>query len=83
MKLGIRIGLWVIVAVLTGCVYNSIKSKIDFEEETKRRRDHVIERLKDIRTAQIAHKTVYNKYARSFKQLLNFVNKDHFILVDT
>ena len=81
MKLGIRIGLWLMVGVLAYFVYDSIASKIDFEAETKYRRDVVIERLKDLRIAQLAHKSVKNRYARSVKDLLKFVKLDSFPVI--
>jgi len=81
MKLGIRIGLWVVVVGMAFLVYNSIASKIEFEDETSRRRQLVIERLIDVRTAQLAHKSVNSAYANSFRELLKFVKQDSFPLV--
>ena len=81
MKLGIRIGLWLLVCVLAFFVYNSIASKINFEEETKQRRAKVIERLKDLRVAQLAHKSVNNTYAKTSEDLLNFVKLDSFPVI--
>jgi len=81
MKIAIKIGLWVVVVVLAYLVYNSIAGKIDFENETKNRRDMVIERLKDIRIAQLAYKTVNDRYDNNFKELLHFVKNDSFPLI--
>ena len=81
MKLGIRIGLWLVVCLLAFLVYNSIASKISFEEETKERRAQVIQRLKDLRVAQLAHKSVNNSYAKTFEDLLNFVKLDSFPVI--
>ena len=72
MKAGVKIGLWLVIIILSYAVYNSITSKIAFEYETKRRRDMVIERLKDIRIAQLAYKSVNEKYA---KNLIKFSNE--------
>jgi len=81
VKIGIRIGLWAIVAGMAFLVYDSIASKIDFEDETFHRRKMVIERLIDIRTAQLAHKSVNSTYASSFRELLQFVKQDSFPLI--
>lgn len=81
MKLGIRIGLWLVVCLLAFLVYNSIASKINFEEETKLRRGKVIERLKDLRVAQLAHKSVNNAYAKNSEDLLNFIKLDSFPVI--
>ena len=45
MKIGIKIGLWVVVAVLSFLVYQSIAGKIEFEEQTHDRRSAVIQNL--------------------------------------
>lgn len=81
MKIGIKIGLWVIVAVLSFLVYQSIAGKIEFEEITRERRSAVIQNLKDIRTAQMAFKSVNDRYAKSFEQLLHFVKNDSFPMI--
>jgi len=81
MKIGIKIGLWVLVAILAYLVYNSIAGKIAFEDETLARRQMVIENLIDIRTAQLAYKSVNDRYARDFKELLYFVKNDSFPVI--
>ncbi|PCH93237.1 MAG: hypothetical protein COB85_07375 [Bacteroidetes bacterium] len=81
MKIGIKIGLWVVVGVLSFLVYQSIAGKIEFEERTFQRRSVVIQNLKDIRTAQMAFKSVNDRYARDFKQLLYFVKNDSFPMI--
>jgi len=81
MKIGIKIGLWVVVAVLSFLVYQSIAGKIEFEEQTRDRRSAVIQNLKDIRTAQMAYKSVNDRYAKDFEQLLDFVKHDSFPMI--
>ncbi|MBL4656652.1 MAG: hypothetical protein JKX73_01535 [Flavobacteriales bacterium] len=81
MKLGIKIGLWLVVLGLSYLVYNSIASKIEFEEETKMRRLVTIQKLKDIRVAQLAHKSVKDSYAKTFGELLKFVKLDSFPVI--
>ena len=81
MKLGIKIGLPVAIFVLCYLVYDSIASKIQFEKETKHRRDLVIERLKDIRIAQLAYKSVKREYANDFHTLLDFVKHGSFPVI--
>jgi hypothetical protein len=51
---------------------------INFEKERADRYAKVIERLKDIRTAEVAYKSVYQKFTGSFDTLINFVKKDSF-----
>lgn len=61
---------------LTYLDYKSIKDPIDFGDEKNRRYLHVIQRLKDIRTAQIAYKGVKGKYTSDFDTLLVFIKTD-------
>lgn len=61
---------------LTYLVYDSIQSKIDFNKEAARREGIVVERLIDIRKAQVSYKTLYGKYADSFEKLMGHVAMD-------
>jgi hypothetical protein len=73
MKRGIQLALTLSIVVLGYFVFDSINSKIQFEKELKKRKEAVTERLKDIRTAQIAYKNINGEYANDFDVLINFV----------
>jgi hypothetical protein len=73
MKLGIQIALLVGIVALSYLVFNSINSRITFERETARRKAVVVERLKDIRTAQLTYKNIKGTYADNFDSLIDFV----------
>jgi hypothetical protein len=73
MKLGIQLALSFAILILGYFVFDSINSKIQFEKELKKRKETVTERLKDIRTAQIAYKNLNGEYANDFDVLINFV----------
>lgn len=81
MKTVIQLILFAAIVALSFFIYKSIEEPITFNKEKKRRYDSVIERLKDIRTAQIAYKSVYNKYTPSFDTLINFVLTDTFNVI--
>ncbi|HET6243651.1 MAG: hypothetical protein H0V01_05365 [Bacteroidetes bacterium] len=76
MKLGISIALSLSILVLGYFVYDSINSRIKFEKETTRRNKVVEERLKDIRTAQLAYKNQKGEYTNNFDSLISFVKYD-------
>lgn len=61
--------------------YKSIKDPIDFQRERDMRYAKVIERLKDIREAQLAYKSVNGAYCDSFDSLLEFVKNDSFPVI--
>lgn len=74
----IQIVLGGLIILLTFLIYSGIMKPINFEKEKAFRNDKVIERLKDIRTAEVAYKSVYQKYTGSFDTLINFVKHDSF-----
>lgn len=80
VKKTIRIGLFALLLLtalgLTYLDYKSIKDPIDFGKEKNRRYSLVVQRLKDIRAAQLTHKAVKGKYAPDFDSLLNFIKND-------
>lgn len=74
----VQIVLGVLIIFITYLIYSGIMKPIDFKAEKDARYGKVIERLKDIRTAQLAYKSVYQKYTGSFDTLISFVKNDSF-----
>ncbi len=72
-KLIIQIVLVVVSIVLAFFIYNGIQGPIKFKVELERRTDVVVEKLKDIRDAQIAYRNVNGKYTASFDTLTDFI----------
>ena len=65
--------LWVLIFVFAYQVYNSINAPIKFNEVKNERYLKVIDKLKDIRNAQIAYKSVNGVYADNFDGLINLL----------
>lgn len=78
VKYIVQIALGVIAIAITYLIYSGIMKPINFEKEREARYAKVIERLKDIRTAEVAYKSVYQKFTGSFDTLINFVKYDSF-----
>ncbi len=80
VKKNIRIGIFILLGLsalgLSFLNYRSIKDPIDFGKEKDRRYAVVVQRLKDIRVAQLAIKGVHGKYAGNFDDLLKFIQTD-------
>lgn len=76
LKLIVSSGLAVLIAGLAYADYMSIKVPIEFQKEKERRYAHVIQRLKDIRSAQQAYKVVYQRYQGNGDSLIAFVKHD-------
>ncbi len=64
-----------VVLVLGYIIYTSIQEPVIFEKQRKFREAIAIERLKDIRTLQVAYKTKYFKFTGSVDSLMDFYNK--------
>lgn len=76
MKAILQIILAVAIVALGYWIYILFATPLKFEEVRAEREAVVIERLKDIRTAQRAYRAKYAKFAGSFDQLINFVQND-------
>ena len=81
MEKKIHIGLWVLVAALGFALYSTIMNPIRFNKEKEIRSVDVIERLKDVRKAQIAFKEVNRIYARNFNELIPLIDTGKFTIV--
>ena len=75
-KLIIQIFLVVVIGVLGYLCYQSIMIPQQFTKIKEQRYERVIQRLKDIRTAQEAYKSVYGVYTHSFDTLIHFIKYD-------
>ena len=74
MKTIIQIVLWIVCIFLGYLIYRSVTGPIEFAEINKTVMLKVIDKLKDIRNAQEAYKTVNGKYAKDFNSLITFVD---------
>ena len=76
MKKLFQIILAVAIIALIYVIYVQISTPIKFEADTKAKKAQVIDRLQDIRTAQRAFKTKYQRFTASFDTLESFVLND-------
>tara|TARA_B100000963_G_scaffold17560_1_gene13460 strand:- start:12966 stop:13616 length:651 start_codon:yes stop_codon:yes gene_type:complete len=82
MKLGIQAALWILSIFFAYKIYDSISGPIKFNQVKNQRFALVIDRLKDIRTAQIAHKDVNGQFSNNFDSLVKFVDEGIFTLIE-
>lgn len=76
MKKLFQIILAVAIIALIYVIYVQISTPIKFEADTKAKKAQVIDRLQDIRTAERAFKTKYQRFTASFDTLESFVLND-------
>ena len=66
-----------LAVVAVGCVYGiyrSIMKPVNFKKEQARRQEVAVQRLKDIRTLEVAFKGVNSRYTADIDSLINFYN---------
>ena len=73
--------LFLFSAILVFAIYNSINAPIEFNMVKNERYLKVIDRLKDIRNAQVAFKSVNGIYSNDFEELVKFVDSAQFTIV--
>jgi hypothetical protein len=82
MKIALQAFLWILSIFFSYQIYNSIMGPIDFNKVRDQRYAKVINRLKEIRKAQIAFKDVNGKYSKSFDTLIKFIDEGFFTLIE-
>ena len=80
MKFIIQIVLWVIIAVLGYLLFHSVYGEVKFNKIKEDRYRMAIKNLRDIRTAELAYKTVTGKYEGDFNKLVRFIDTAKFTL---
>ena len=81
-KRALELFLWALSIFFASQIYSSINGPIKFNQVKNDRYTQVIDRLKDIRTAQIAHKDVNGFYANNFDCLVSFVDNGIFTVIE-
>lgn len=66
--------LSLVIIFLAFMVYRSIMQPVRFMNEREKREAKVVQRLKDIRSAQLVFKSIYGRYTADFDTLVDFIN---------
>ena len=81
-KRALELFLWALSIFFASQIYSSINGPIKFNQVKNDRYTQVIDRLKDIRTAQIAHKDVNGFYSNNFDSLVSFIDNGIFTVIE-
>lgn len=81
MKLALQAVLWILAIFFSYKTYDSINGPINFNKTKNERYAVVINKLKLIRKAQIAHKDVKGIYSNNFDSLVKFIDDGIFTLI--
>ena len=71
-----QILLAVVIVGLVYVIYRQISTPIKFEKERAAQEALIIDRIKDIRTAERAYKSKYQRFTDNFDTLIHFVLND-------
>ncbi|MEL4307693.1 hypothetical protein [Joostella sp. CR20] len=80
MKTVLQIALWLVSIFFGYKIYTSVMEPIKFDKVKKERYTAVINKLKKIRDAQEAHRTVTGKFSKDFPGLIKFIDTAQFTL---
>ena len=81
MKTVFHVILIAAICFVAYLIVESVNKPLRFNAEQKRRYDATVERLKDIRTAQIAFRAEHRKFTGSFDTLIDFLKTGEFRVV--
>lgn len=76
MKKLIQVLLVVVVIGLAYLLYREFATPMEFQRIMDHRKEAVVNRMKDIRLAQRAYRTAYQRFTPSMDSLMNFVKYD-------
>ena len=76
MKTAIQIALALVIVILGYLIFESVMEPVRFNQETARREARIIQRLKDIRQVQLAHRARYNRFNTDLDSLVSFIKTD-------
>mgnify|MGYP001442537695 FL=1 len=72
--------LWILIIVFASLLFTSINNEIKFDEVKNTRYQVIIKNLKDIRDAQLAHRTVKGVFQDNWDSLVKFIEIDSFTI---
>lgn len=76
----LHILLWAVIAFLGYLTFMSVYGEIQFNELKEKRYHVAIEKLKDIRDAELAYKQVNGKFTDSFDELIQFIENGKYTI---
>ncbi len=80
MRFVIQILLWVVIIFLAYLTFNAVYEPIQFNKIKEKRYAKVINNLKDVRAAELAHKEVTGRFAGDWDSLVRFLDTAEFAI---
>jgi len=80
MRLAIQLLLWVVIIFLAYLTFNAVYEPIQFNKIKEKRYAKVVENLKHIRRAELAHKEIVGSFEDDFDKLVSFIDTAEFAI---
>ncbi|MDT0650012.1 hypothetical protein [Autumnicola edwardsiae] len=80
MRLVIQLLLWLVIIFLAYLTFDAVYRPIQFNKVKEKRYAKVIENLKDIRAAELAHREVTGSFEEDFDKLVRFIDTAEFAI---
>ncbi|MDT0690670.1 hypothetical protein RM549_12795 [Salegentibacter sp. F188] len=80
MRLVIQLLLWLVIIFLAYLTFDAVYRPIQFNKVKEKRYAKVIENLKDIRAAELAHREVTGSFEDDFDKLVRFIDTAEFAI---
>lgn len=77
----VSILLWAVTIFIGYLIYLSVMKPIKFDQEKEARYKLAVQKMIDLKKAQLGYKKVHGEYAKTFEQLIDFVDNGSFDIV--
>ncbi len=86
MSKGLRVGLQLLLLVvalfITYLGWKSVKEPVNFDKERDEKYVEVINKMREIRDAQIAYRDYHNQYAPTWDDLISFIDTGKYVVLE-
>lgn len=80
MKIVFQIVLWVVIGVLGYFTYNAVYGPVEFNKIRDRRYVDIVEKMKDIRDVELAHREIIGNYVGNFDDMIKFIDTAEYVI---
>jgi hypothetical protein len=78
----LSIVLWIVTLFFGYLIYQSVQAPIEFDKLKEKRFQIAVNKMLDIKSAQLAYKTVKGKYTDNLDSLVSFIENEKFTIVE-
>lgn len=82
LKPVLSIVLWIVTLIFGYLIYQSVQAPIEFDKLKEKRFQIAVNKMLDIKSAQLAYKTVKGKYTDNLDSLITFIENEKFTIVE-